>query len=155
MFVYSFQPQNDLNCRPDQKFRRIHMSRATKKSKSSTIGELREICLAAARVCGWKGDSSVSVAVNAEQAAMIVLSDERRLELQEKLKRVQALQNKDELAAQPQPQPAVPEPEQPKELQAAPATDHDTWQQSYDAWKHEQLEQMQPPEGWHHVEPWD
>jgi Putative ATPase subunit of terminase (gpP-like) len=55
----------------------------------SNTAQLRDICLAAARIFGWKGDSQVSVAVNADKAGVIVVTEEKRRELQERLKRLQ------------------------------------------------------------------
>ena len=55
----------------------------------SNTAQLRDICLAAARIFGWKGESQVSVAVNADRAGVIVVTEEKRRELQERLKRLQ------------------------------------------------------------------
>jgi len=60
--------------------------------------QLRDICLAAARIFGWKGDS-VSVAVNADKAAVVVCTEEKRAELQERLRRLQEAQAAEEQAA--------------------------------------------------------
>jgi hypothetical protein len=60
--------------------------------------QLRDICLAAARIFGWKGDS-VSVAVNADKATVVVCTEEKRAELQERLRRLQEAQAAEEQAA--------------------------------------------------------
>jgi hypothetical protein len=37
----------------------------------SNTAQLRDICLAAARICGWKGESEVNVAVNNQVGVVI------------------------------------------------------------------------------------
>jgi hypothetical protein len=49
----------------------------------SNTAQLRDICLAAARIFGWNGDSQVNVAVNNQ----VVITEEKRRELQERLRR--------------------------------------------------------------------
>ena len=62
----------------------------------SNTSQLRDICLAAARIFGWKGEAQVNVAVNNQVG--VVISEAKRKELQERLRRLQ-----EEL-----PQPSLP-----------------------------------------------
>lgn len=48
--------------------------------------QLQALCLAAARIFGWKGDSRVNVAIDART---VVVTEEKRRELQRKLKEIQ------------------------------------------------------------------
>ena len=48
--------------------------------------QLQALCLAAARIFGWQGDSQVNVAVDART---VVVSEEKRRELQRQLKEIQ------------------------------------------------------------------
>lgn len=59
----------------------------------SNTAQLRDICLAAARIFGWKGDSQVNLAVNNQVG--VVVSEEKRRELQERLRRLQESQDKE------------------------------------------------------------
>jgi hypothetical protein len=59
----------------------------------SNTAQFRDACLAAARLYGWKGESQVNVAVNAEKAAVVVCTEEQRrrlIALREKLLAEQA-----------------------------------------------------------------
>ena len=59
----------------------------------TNTAQLRDVCLAAARLYGWKGESQVNVAVNAEKAAVVVCTEEQRqrlIALREKLLAEQA-----------------------------------------------------------------
>jgi hypothetical protein len=54
----------------------------------SNTAQFRDACLAAARLYGWKGESQVNVAVNADKAAVVVCTEEQRrrlIELRERL----------------------------------------------------------------------
>jgi len=62
----------------------------------SNTAQLRDICLAAARIFGWNGEAQVNVAVNNQVG--VVISEAKRKELQERLRRLQ-----EEL-----PQPSLP-----------------------------------------------
>jgi hypothetical protein len=62
----------------------------------SNTTQLRDICLAAARIFGWKGESPVNVAVNNQVG--VVISEAKRKELQEKLRRYQEQREREEKA---------------------------------------------------------
>src|SRR5437899_6951081 len=53
----------------------------------SNTAQLRDICLAAARIFGWKGESPVNVAVSNKVG--VVITEAQREELQEKFRRLQ------------------------------------------------------------------
>src|SRR5215469_2813379 len=53
----------------------------------SNTAQLRDICLAAARIFGWKGEAQVNVAVNNQVG--VVVTEAKRKELQERLRRLQ------------------------------------------------------------------
>jgi hypothetical protein len=53
----------------------------------SNTAQLRDPCLAAARVFGWNGESQVNVAVN-NQIGVVIIADQKQ-ELHEKLKPLQ------------------------------------------------------------------
>jgi hypothetical protein len=106
----------------------------------SNTAQLRDICLAAARIFGWQGDSHVSVAVNAQQA--LVITDAKRAELQEKLKRLQ--ESAPLTLPEPQTQPEAnvtagndsPAPDSKQEASSAPAGAKDpTPSPSYLIWR--------------------
>lgn len=56
----------------------------------SNTAQLRDICLAAARIFGWKDDAQVSVAVNADKAAVLVCTEEQRQRLIKLREKIQA-----------------------------------------------------------------
>jgi hypothetical protein len=62
--------------------------------------QLQALCLAAARIFGWKGDSQVNVEVNNQVG--IVVSEAKRAELQAKLKALQDDDNSEEQSSAPQ-----------------------------------------------------
>jgi hypothetical protein len=60
----------------------------------SNTTQLRDVCLAAARIFGWQGDSPVNVEVNNQVG--VVVTEEKRRELQEKLRAIQEDDNNSE-----------------------------------------------------------
>jgi hypothetical protein len=60
----------------------------------SNTAQLRDICLAAARIFGWKGESEVNVAVSNQVG--VVITDQQRAEMQAKLRELQAMSDDSE-----------------------------------------------------------
>jgi hypothetical protein len=60
--------------------------------------QLQALCLAAARIFGWKGESQVNVAVDART---VVVTEEKRRELQRQLKEIQDEEDNDEQSPAP------------------------------------------------------
>lgn len=70
--------------------------------------QLQSLCLAAAKLFGWRGDASVQVNVDNRQ---VIITEAKRAELQEKLKRLQ----------ESAPAPSLPEPKSQTAQQSQPA----------------------------------
>jgi hypothetical protein len=67
----------------------------------SSTAQLRDVCLAAARIFGWTGDSQVNVAVNNQVG--VIMTDEKRQELQAKLKAIQDADDNSKPSSRPSP----------------------------------------------------
>ena len=69
----------------------------------SNTAQLRDICLAAARIFGWKGEPPVNVAVNNQVG--VVMTPEKLEQLREKFKRLQELDETEKKALPAKPAP--------------------------------------------------
>jgi hypothetical protein len=65
----------------------------------SNTAQLRDICLAAARIFGWKGEPEVNIAVNNQVG--VVVTEAKRKELQEKLRAIQDAANRERQVSAP------------------------------------------------------